>query len=1272
MFRRMNSILARLTRKAGAIAACLAVVAAGITSALLVAAPATAATAPTVVSLTFDNGWANQMTAAADLQAAGLTGTFYVPSGFIGLAGYMSLANLETLKTDNDEIGGKTVNNADLTALTQSGTASGTAEAQREICESRNVLLADGFDVTDFAYPFADFLAADEPLAQACGYNSARGVGSLADAQPDGCAFPACPYAETIPPTNPYSIRTPDDAEVTTTVAELETDVTNAEANGGGLLAFSFHQICDTSTAGCDPIFSWSPEEFSQFATWLAAQQTSGLISVQTIQQVIDGAEQAAVTSYPAVPAAGVGVNAAPNASLSDGLTITGSPATLSSTAAVTPVTYSVTVSEGGAAPTGSVIVSDGINNTCTISSLTAGSGSCVIDEPATITPDTATATYSGDANYPGTQATLTGSTTEVVAPATPAAAPPSAPECWSPESFGSNTPSYSWNPTGGATGGGVETINLSNVVGAPNEDANVVTTFDLGQCAPTATVGDSYEMSMYYESTVPVFFNVFGRSPVDGTWSYWTGSPTFPPAATWTLATWLTPAVPSTVSALSYGMTINTDGTLSTSNYSLVDEGAGVPPAAPDGSNILNNPNLTTADGTASNPSCWSQAGFGTPMPTSTSTWSPTGGQTGGQETINMTSWTNGDAKLVTTFDNGNCAPTVKVGDTYTGSVYYESTVPVFITLYSRDTSGNWVYWTQTPTFAPASTWTLASFTTPAVPAGINGASFGMTIASVGTLSTSTYSLVDTNGVIPTVSTQPLSQSVTAGQGATFTAAATGDPVPTVQWQVSTDGGVTWTPVAGATTGTLTLPATTPTQSGSQYEAVFTNLLGSTTSNPATLTVTPIVQTITFTAPAPGTVGGTATLSATGGASGSPVVFSLDATSGAGVCSLSGTNDSSVKYLAAGSCVIDANQAVLGNYGAAPTVTQSVTVSLVPQTITFAVLAAETMAQTPVTVAATATSALPVTFTTSTPTVCTSGGTHGVTITLLEAGTCSVVANQAGNGTYGAAPAVTQSVTVSLVPQTITFATLANKSTSQSPVTVTATATSKLAVTFISTTPTICTAGGTHGVTITLLEAGTCTIQAAQAGNNVYAAAPAIVRSFIVTLTAQTITFAQPANKTLAQTPVTVSGTATSKLAVTFTTTTSTVCTAGGTNGTSITLLKAGTCTVVANQAGNVIYAAAPTVSRSFTVTGAAQTISFGTLGTKVFGQAPFTVSATASSGLAVTFTTTTPTVCTATGTNGKTITMKKIGTCTVQAAQAGNAVYGASPVIVRSFLVL
>jgi immunoglobulin I-set domain protein len=89
-----------------------------------------------------------------------------------------------------------------------------------------------------------------------------------------------------------------------------------------------------------------------------------------------------------------------------------------------------------------------------------------------------------------------------------------------------------------------------------------------------------------------------------------------------------------------------------------------------------------------------------------------------------------------------------------------------------------------------------------------------------------------------PVVTVQPVDQTVAAGGRATFTAAASGSPDPTVQWQVKVPSG-SFTDIAGATSLTLTLNAVTAGQGGNQYRAVFTNAGGSATSNPATLTVT-------------------------------------------------------------------------------------------------------------------------------------------------------------------------------------------------------------------------------------------------------------------------------------------------------------------------------------------------------------------------------------------------------------------------------------------------
>ncbi|NBX60409.1 MAG: hypothetical protein EBT62_08100, partial [Opitutaceae bacterium] len=84
-----------------------------------------------------------------------------------------------------------------------------------------------------------------------------------------------------------------------------------------------------------------------------------------------------------------------------------------------------------------------------------------------------------------------------------------------------------------------------------------------------------------------------------------------------------------------------------------------------------------------------------------------------------------------------------------------------------------------------------------------------------------------------PSITTQPLSQTVTAGTSVTFTAAASGNPTPTYQWQ---KGGVT---IAGATSATYTIASTGTGDAGS-YTVVATNNSGAVTSSAATLTVNP------------------------------------------------------------------------------------------------------------------------------------------------------------------------------------------------------------------------------------------------------------------------------------------------------------------------------------------------------------------------------------------------------------------------------------------------
>ncbi len=93
------------------------------------------------------------------------------------------------------------------------------------------------------------------------------------------------------------------------------------------------------------------------------------------------------------------------------------------------------------------------------------------------------------------------------------------------------------------------------------------------------------------------------------------------------------------------------------------------------------------------------------------------------------------------------------------------------------------------------------------------------------------------TADVAPVVTSSPMSQVVAAGTVVTFTASATGTPAPTVQWQISTDGGKTWHNIPFATTDSLTFTARA-SQNSDEFQAVFTDGGLKTTTTPATLTV--------------------------------------------------------------------------------------------------------------------------------------------------------------------------------------------------------------------------------------------------------------------------------------------------------------------------------------------------------------------------------------------------------------------------------------------------
>ncbi len=418
---------------------------------------ADAATPPvTVVSLTFDDANTNQMTAATILNKYDVDGTFFINSGFVGAPGYLTLANLQTLKSAGHEIGGHTLSHPDLTALPAD-------EAKRQICNDRAALLQQGFAVRSFAYPFAVLNAEVKATVAACGYNSARGLGDLRGISSD-CK--GCPNAETMPPTDPFETKAPEQVESSWKLKDLQNLVTAAEKKGGWL-QLTFHNVC---TSGCD--LNVTPSVLDSFVAWTKARSNGKTnTTIKPVGTVIGGDVKPPVTVEDDPPI-GPGEN--------------------------------------------------GVTN-----------------------PGMETLNAQGD------------------------------PVCWMKGGYGSNTATLSLASTA-RSGARAGQVSISSYV---NGDAKWLPQFDLGTCSPGVAAGHTYSLRSWYTSTAVTQFAVYLRDSA-GAWHYWTSSPWFADAATYTQAVWTTPEIPTGMTAISFGLNLFNNGTLVTDDTAIYDT-VGAPAAA-------------------------------------------------------------------------------------------------------------------------------------------------------------------------------------------------------------------------------------------------------------------------------------------------------------------------------------------------------------------------------------------------------------------------------------------------------------------------------------------------------------------------------------------------------------------------------------------------------------------------------------------------------------------------------------------------------------------
>ncbi len=357
------------------------------------------------------------------------------------------------------------------------------------------------------------------------------------------------------------------------------------------------------------------------------------------------------------------------------------------------------------------------------------------------------------------------------------------------------------------------------------------------------------------------------------------------------------------------------------------------------------------------------------------------------------------------------------------------------------------------------------------------------------------------------------------------------------------------------------------------------------------------------------------------------------------------------------GTVIVQADQAGDTNYAPAVSTQQSFDVELLSQSISFGALSDKLTTDIPFNILAISTSGLTVSFSILSGPASISGNT--ITLDGIG-GTVVVEANQSGNATYQSASSVQQIFEVNLQSQSISFNSISDKITTDMPFAITATASSGLGVNFsIVSGP-----ASVSGNTITLDGVGgTVVVEASQSGSDDYLPASSVEQSFEVNLQSQSISFNSISDKITTDIPFAISATASSGLGVNF----SIVSGPASVSGNTITLDGVGgTVVVEASQSGSDDYLPASSVEQSFEVNLQSQTISFGNISDKITTDAPFVISATASSGLVVSYNI----ISGPASVSGNIITLDGVGgTVVVEANQSGSDDYLPASSVEQSF---
>ena len=535
-----------------------------------------------------------------------------------------------------------------------------------------------------------------------------------------------------------------------------------------------------------------------------------------------------------------------------------------------------------------------------------------------------------------------------------------------------------------------------------------------------------------------------------------------------------------------------------------------------------------------------------------------------------------------------------------------------------------------QTITFGalPAKTFGDAAFTLSATASSGLPVSYSSGNASVATISGSTVTIVGAGAAVITATqggdatynpAAPVSQTLTVSKAA---ATVTLNGLSAVYDGAAKSATATTSPAGLTVSLTYNGNATAPANAGSYAVVATINSANYSGSASGTLTISQASQAITF--------------GALPVKNFSDVSFALSATASSGLAvsytsgnsSVASISGSTVTIIGAGAAVISATQTGNANYAAATPVSQTLTVNQATATVTLGGLSAIYDG-----------TAKQATVTTTPSGLATTVTYNGGAALPVNAGSYAVAATVSNANYFGSASGT---LVISQPSQTISFGALAAKTFGAAPFTLTATASSGLPVSYSSGNTAVAT---TSGSSVTIVGAGTAVITATQAGNSNYAAATPVSQTLTVSKAAATVA--------LSGLSAVYDGTGKS---ATVSTTPSGLSVAVTYNGGAALPVNAGSYAVVATVSDANYSGSA---SGTLVISQPNQTITFAALSVKTFGDAAFTLGATASSGLPVSYSSGNTSVATI---SGGTVTIVGAGTAVITATQAGNANYAAA----------